>query len=351
MHRNWSRTRLKRSSRWVTIKPGVLHDNGAAKTTFGRVSKMLPGNSEVLLALSRVSRWFRPTSSGDSRSQEHWDEAIAYAEQALVLDPRNVELLMHAAITYGELRQFPRALKFYDRVLDITPSDPAVKAYKAAIHQAQGNLQEAAKLLSEANWQTPNESCEVKIIQLIFERNYDEAIRLLQARLAQFHFDTELDKARVSVQLAVVQRLAGDTAGAKANAKQALNTLEQLYKDQPNNSLVMMSLHQAYAIMGEKELALKIAEHLVEVGRAGTPLAERGTKEALAMILTMVGENSRAISILTELLQKPYYSSRYGPLAITSVLLRLDPFWDPLRGDPAFQKLCEEKQGLPTNGH
>ena len=125
----------------------VLHDNGAAKTTFGRVSKMLPGNSEVLLALSRVSR-----------RQEHWDEAIAYAEQALVLDPRNVELLMHAANTDGQLRQFPRALKFYDRILDITPSDPTVKAYKAAIHQAQGNLQEAAKLLSEANWQTPSES-------------------------------------------------------------------------------------------------------------------------------------------------------------------------------------------------
>jgi len=29
---------------------------------------------------------------------------------------------------------------------------------------------------------------------------------------------------------------------------------------------------------------------------------------------------------------------------ITAALLRLDPIWDPLRGDPSFQKLCEEKQ-------
>ena len=28
---------------------------------------------------------------------------------------------------------------------------------------------------------------------------------------------------------------------------------------------------------------------------------------------------------------------------VTPALLRLDPIWDPLRGDPAFQKLCEEK--------
>jgi len=58
----------------------------------------------------------------------------------------------------------------------------------------------------------------------------------------------------------------------------------------------------------------------------------------------MFGENSRAISALAQLLRTPYWSPWYGPAAITPALLRLDPIWDPLRGDPAFQKLCEEKQ-------
>ena len=49
------------------------------------------------------------------------------------------------------LRQFPAALKLYDRALDITPNDPDVMATKAGIYQAQGNLQEAARLLSEIN--------------------------------------------------------------------------------------------------------------------------------------------------------------------------------------------------------
>ena len=62
---------------------------------------------------------------------------------------------MHAALTYAMLRQFPAALKLYDRVLDITPNDPDVMAAKASIYQAQGNLQEAAKLLSGINEQTP----------------------------------------------------------------------------------------------------------------------------------------------------------------------------------------------------
>ena len=60
----------------------VLRDYGPAKTTFERVSKMLPGSSEVLYALGSVSR-----------REGHWDQSIAYFEQALALDPRNVELL------------------------------------------------------------------------------------------------------------------------------------------------------------------------------------------------------------------------------------------------------------------
>ena len=68
------------------------------------------------------------------------------------------------------------------------------------------------------------------------ERNYGEVIRLLQARLAQFHFDLEIDKAACQVALALAQRLAGDTAGAKVTAEQARNTFEQLYRDQPNDS-------------------------------------------------------------------------------------------------------------------
>src|SRR5262249_31894760 len=44
-----------------------------------------------------------------------------------------------------------------------------------------------------------------------------------------------------------------------------------------------------------------------------------------------------AISILKQLLQTPYRAP------ITTALLRLDPIWDPLRADPAFQKLCEDK--------
>lgn len=73
------------------------------------------------------------------------------------------------------------------------------------------------------------------------------------------------------------------------------------------------------------------------------PVSGPSGDENLAIIQTIFGENSRAIAALTQLLQTPYYSL-HGPAPITPALLRLDPIWDPLRADPAFQKLCEEKR-------
>jgi TolB-like protein/class 3 adenylate cyclase/Tfp pilus assembly protein PilF len=316
----------------------VLRDYGPAKTTFERVSKMLPGNSEVPRAVGLIAR-----------REGNWDQSIAYYEQALVLDPRNIELLMDAAWTYTMLRQFPAALKLYDRALDIKPNDPDIMAAKASIYQAQGNLQEAARLLSQISAQTPSsDTVLIKINQLRLERNYSEAVRLLQARLAQFHYDSQDSKSYDQVGLALIQHLAGDTAGARVTAEHVRNTVDQLYRDQPDNvsrAMRAARLSQAYAAMGQKDSALEAAERaIILYPRAEDAVSGPYFEEGLAVVQTICGENSRAIATLTQLLQTPYKSWVYVLPPITPALLRLDPFWDPLRADPAFQKLCQEKQ-------
>jgi serine/threonine protein kinase/Tfp pilus assembly protein PilF len=313
----------------------VLRDYGRAKRTFGGVSKLLPGSSEVSRAVGLIAR-----------REGQWDESIAHFEQALALDPRNVELLITAAETYGMLRQFPAALKLDDRALDITPNDPDVMAAKASVYHAQGDLLRAARLLSEVNEQTPaEETFHMKITQLRLERNYGECVRLLQTRLAQSQFSSELNKAITQVYLAFAQRLAGDTAGARITAEQARKTLESLYRDQPDNFVLAASLSQAYAATDEKQLALEAAEEAtVLLPSAKDRVSGPSLEQNLAFIQAIFAENSRSISTLTQLLQTPYGSWLYNPVPITPALLRLDPLWDNLRRDGAFKKLCEEKQ-------
>ena len=308
----------------------VLGDWEAAKTTFRCVGEMLPSSSEVPMALGRIAR-----------NEGQWDDSNSYFERALSMDPRNVELLAHAAWNYAMLRQFPIALKLYDRALDIVPNDSELVAEKASIYQAQGKLQEAVKLLPQINEQTTSaEAFRVKITQMRLERRFDEAVHLLQTRLAQFRFFSAVEKSEYQVMLSFHLYLAGDRSSANFIAKQARDEIQS----QLEGSLDWNNLALANAVMGNKDLAIKAAEHAVTLmptvkDRVNGPSRE----EWLALIQTIVGENHRAISILTRLLQMPYLSWLYGG-HVTPALLRLDPIWDPLRGDPAFQELCEEKQ-------
>jgi TolB-like protein/Tfp pilus assembly protein PilF len=306
----------------------VLRDYGPAKTTFEHVSKMLPGSSNVLSALGLITR-----------REGHWDESIAYFEQALALDPQNVELLDDTALTFAALRQFPAALKLYDRALDIVPNDPNWMASKASIYQAQGNLAQADKALSEINTQTGSWlAFRIKINQLRLERNHGEAIRLLQARQA-----SGFENVSKQVMLALTQRLDGDTVDAKVTAEQIRDPLEALYKNQTENPVFAGMLSFANAVLGQKDSALMGAERAVMLSPSNKDrLVGPGFEEIQALIQTMVGENNRAIPALTRLLQTPYLSLLYLEIPVTPALLRLDPIWDPLRADPAFQKLAAE---------
>src|SRR6184192_1541602 len=308
-----------------------LRDCDAARKTFLRVSKMLPGSSEIPAALAQIAR-----------RHGKWEEAVAYYDQALALDPRNVELLTETADNYDDLRRFDDALKLYDRALEIRSNDLDLLASKAGIYQAQGNLTQAARCLEGVNALTPSyEAVPQKVDQLIFERNYRGAVELLETRFAQFQFGSELEVGAFQEFLASSRLLAGDTAGAKASAGQARNILEVLCQNQPDNDFPAIFLARAYAILGEKDSAYKEAERVRALLR-NDAIRGPGAEENLALIEINFGDNARAISILAHLLQIPYQSSIYAT-PVTPALLRLDPTWDALRSDPTFQKLCQDK--------
>jgi TolB-like protein/predicted Zn-dependent protease len=310
-----------------------LGDYEAARQSFVRVAPMLPGKSEIPAALASIAR-----------RQGRWDEAVSYFEHALVLDPRNPELLVHAAFNYGDQRQFETALQFLDRALEIRPGDLEIRAEKAAIYQAKGDLAEANKYLGDITALTPSyEAVGAKLTQLRLERKYDEAIRLLKTRLAEFEFGSEVEQAVFGYYFLVAQHLAGDDAGVQATGAQTRDRLVQLTREQPDNDWLAIILSQTYAILGDKSNAWKEAERVKTI----TPVSRDAAvgpfgDENMAVVATLFGEKSRAIELLARLVRIPYSGWLYGN-PVTPALLRLDPVWGPLRSDPTFQKLCQEK--------
>jgi TolB-like protein/class 3 adenylate cyclase/regulator of sirC expression with transglutaminase-like and TPR domain len=307
----------------------VLRDYDLAKATFGRVRELLPGSSDVPGALALIAR-----------RQGRWDESVGYWEQTLVLDPRNTEWLALAAETYAMLRQFPAALKTYDRLLDIVPNDPDTVASKAKIYQAEGNLEQAGKLLAGVNAQTPSLNAFLaKMNQLFLERQFDEAIRLIHSRLTEYRDLSDIERFLNPFFLALAQEYAGDIAGARGTAQQMLGPLETLCKKDPDNPNFVSVLSLIHAVLGQKDAAIKEAERAITLLPSGKDAVD-GPRQAenLASVEALVGDKNRAIPRLQRLLEIPYTNF------LTPALLRLDPKWDPLRADPAFEKLCKEKQ-------
>ena len=133
-------------------------------------------------------------------------------------------------------------------------------------------------------------------------------------------------------------------SSAQASWSQARSELESFLKDQPENDGLMGDLALTNMGLGDKAAALALTERAMAVN----PIEKDAMNgpipiEILARVAGRMGEPDRAIAALQKLLSIPYAGPRDRSLPLTPALLRLDPMFDPLRNDPRFQKLCEEK--------
>src|SRR5436190_9170735 len=121
--------------------------------------------------------------------------------------------------------------------------------------------------------------------------------------------------------------------------------MEPFLKEQPDNFSLIGDLALTNMSLGDKAAALAMSERAI----AANPVEKDAVTgpipiEILARVAARMGEPDRAIAALQKLLSTPYSGSFAFGVPLTPALLRPDAFFDPLRSDPRFQKLCEEKQ-------
>ena len=312
-----------------------LKDYDNAERYFEQARQFLPNSSRIPESLAYLTR-----------RQGQWDRSESYFNEAERLDPRNAVLLSQHAFSYIELRRFPEALRKLDQVLNIVPDDVATLALKAVIAQAEGDLPRASALLAPLHPGADDPgTMKVQVYQAILERRPAPMIARLKEILAKPDTALGYNNGELRFWLGWAQEVAGDHAAAQEDWRQARSELEHFLKEQPENYRLIAVLALTNMGLGDKAAAFKLIERAMAVIPIKTDAVEGPfPTEILARVAAQVGEPDRAIAALQKLLSIPYYSARCLGPPLTPALLRLDPMFDPLRNDPRFQKLCEEKQ-------
>jgi TolB-like protein/Tfp pilus assembly protein PilF len=300
-----------------------FRDYGRARSELAIARRSLPNDAEVFLYSGLIDR-----REGD------WEEATRNIERALELDPRNLFILQQLALTYWSERRYADEARTYDRALSIMPGDPYTRILRARV---------------ELDWKADIKPYQTTLATLIAEDpriapdvDYPDYALCERTAAAAARTLTNYPRDGVTTDYGVncphaywegvVARWEGDSAKAQSAFMAARSEVEKLLVKQPDFAVAISLLGVIDAGLGRKEQALQEGRRACELLPISND-AISGVALAInfAQIYAWTGEKDRAIEQIAVVERAPNELS-YG-------LLKLHPYWDPLRGDPRFEKI------------
>ena len=309
----------------------IERDFPAANRTFSAILAQEPNNLDAIPALGYIAR-----------RQGRIEAAVGLLDKAVELDPRNIQLLTEAAWTHGQIRDFEGALRVVDRGLNVKPDDAGLIAAKALSYQKRGRMEDAEPLVDSLR---PDGSFPQIVLtiesQASLTRQYAPAAATLQAMLDQIaampvEKTPPVTLGSYEAIVGTLQLRAGNGEAAKKNLSSARDRLEAKLRTEPENFMALLYLARSYADLGDRDAALRAINRAIEQTPVSAdalygPLLE----DRRARIQAQFGEIDAAIAVLPRLLKLGYAN------VLTVAQMRLDPDWDPLRGDARFEALLK----------
>src|SRR5437588_3623193 len=300
-------------------------DYDHARDELAIAGRTMPNNA-------RIFEW----SGFIDRRQSRRHDAVRNFERATELDPRNVKILTSAATTYGLLREYKQGREVFDRVVALEPNNIGHRLVRAWIDvKERANTRAVRAVLEEILADNP-ESARLRFDLALYDRDAVAADHALAA-LGALGEDTfgagrgGMQFSRAYLQGSVA-RMKGDAAAAHAAFTVARAQQEAAVRAQPDYGPPLGVLGLIDAGLGRKEEALWEGRRAIELApMAKDSLDGVDVLYIYAVICAWTGERDLAIEQLETLAKIPAGPS-YGDI-------RLSPNWDPLCGDPRFEKI------------
>jgi len=297
------------------------HDRARAEVTLAQQS--LPNNARVYELAGLIDR-----------GERRWAEAIHNFERAYELDPKHGPHLVNLGTTYYWVKDYDQMTRVMDRIIAMVPDHKRPRLIRANIELEKradtGPLRIVLeKILSkEPGADKDPVVADWRLGLALYDRDLDAAGSLAAALP---------EKGGRDFSLGVVARLKGDAQAARAAFMRARTETEGALRVHPDDMDLLFRLGQIDALLGRKQEALSEGRRAMELAPKaqaamfGSCPTEVCATRAFALLCARVGETDLALEQLEAVTKIPGGPS-YGEL-------RLDHMWDPLRGDPRFEKI------------
>jgi serine/threonine protein kinase/tetratricopeptide (TPR) repeat protein len=262
-------------------------------------------------------------------------EALQSLERAMDLDPRNFFTLQQVAASYDLLQRYADEATMLERALAIKPDDLDTKVARALMEvDWKADTRPLHRLIDEIRAKNSADVENVAdswLICALAERDATAAKTALNASGENPLSDDVIQFNRPFVE-GVIARMTNDTDKARDAFTAARAAQEKMVQAQPNYGPPLCVLGLIDAALGRKEDALREGRRAVELLPVEKDAINGPRMIAyLAMIAAWAGDKDLACEQLAIAI--------HPPAPITYGQLKLLPFWDPLRGDPCFEKI------------
>ncbi|MDQ6862103.1 MAG: hypothetical protein M3032_13240 [Verrucomicrobiota bacterium] len=310
-----------------------FRDYAGAREELAAAIRATPNDAEIWDAFGAVDR-----------RQGRWADCIRHLEKARELDPRNTSGIWNVAETYALLGRISEAERAIAQGLEVNPEAQFFRLLRGTIElRTKGSTAALHRALKEIPRDfDPGGGVTLVAFRLaLMEGNPAEAARVLSAAPHSCYNDTGLGGIAGILDgysfpqawlQGLVHRANGDDGAARKSFEAALVDVEEdlaCCEDDPKAMIMRGFVHAALGNNGAAVRDGETAAEMLPIERDAYDGPVIATN--LAAIYSAVGENERALDLLDKL--------RGVPMAATPATLRLEPEWNPLRGDPRFAAL------------
>jgi TolB-like protein len=279
------------------------------------------------------------------RRQGQFEKAIVVFNDIITRDPGNIVWIKGLADTLYYTRQFRGAEQAFDRMIELRPDLPILKARKPLYinfyETGDDTAVRSALAALPASMADDRGVLSLRLMFALINRNWPVARELIEKMKGGedegwfAYGDYPVPVGCYSILLA---RLEGEQSGASptfAKTRERLNQKVQNSAAHAVKACLLSDLAVIDALLGQKEVAADEAKRAVGM----LPISKDafdgpGIGLNLAIVYAWTNESDLAFETLSPLIKTPF-GIFYGRL-------KRDPYWEPLRKDPRFDKLLAE---------